>query len=101
LGDAIINTFKALGFWRISLLVLLLLASGSAVYGIYIWVDREDSDALEEDQQIVAVAEGNLVNQVVISGSLQFPTRETLRISPRFGRLRATSFRIWMPRADF
>ena len=79
MGDAIINTFKALGFWRISLLVLLLLASGSAVYGIYIWVGREDSDALEEDQQIVAVAEGNLVNQVVISGSLQFPTRETLK----------------------
>ena len=79
MGDAIINTFKALGFWRISLLVLLLLASGGAVYGIYIWVGREDSDALEEDQQIVAVAEGNLVNQVVISGSLQFPTRETLK----------------------
>lgn len=79
MGDSIINTFKALGFWRISLLALLLLASGGAVYGIYIWVGREDPDALEEDQQIVAVAEGNLVNQVVISGSLQFPTRETLK----------------------
>ena len=79
MGDAIINTFKALGFWRISLLILLLLASGGAVYGVYVWVGREDSDALEEDQQIVAVVEGNLVNQVVISGSLQFPTRETLK----------------------
>ncbi len=79
MGDAIINTFKGLGFWRISLLVLLLAASGGAVYGIYLWVGQDDSDTLEEDQQIVTVAQGNLVNQVVISGSLQFPTRETLK----------------------
>ena len=79
MGDAIINAFKGLGFWRISLLVLLLLATAAAVYGVYLWVGREDSDALEEDQQIVAVAEGNLVNQVSISGSLLFPTRETLK----------------------
>ena len=79
MGDAIINTLRGLGIWRMSLLLLLLLASASAVYGVYLWVDREDSDTLEEDQQIVAVAEGNLVNQVVISGSLLFPTRETLK----------------------
>ncbi len=79
MGDAIINTFKGLGFWRISLLLLLLVASGGAVYGIYLWVGPDDADALEEDQQIVTVAQGNLVNQVVISGSLLFPTRETLK----------------------
>ncbi len=79
MGDAIINTLKGLGLWRISLLLLLLLASAGAVYGVYLWVGREESDTLEEDQQIVTVAEGNLVNQVVISGSLLFPTRETLK----------------------
>ena len=73
LGDAIINTLKGLGFWRMSLLLLLLLASAGAVYGVYLWVGQEESDTLEEDQQIVTVAEGNLVNQVVISGSLLFP----------------------------
>ena len=61
------------------LLLLLLLASAGTVYGVYLWVGQEDSDTLEEDQQIVTVAEGNLVNQVVISGSLLFPTRETLK----------------------
>ena len=61
------------------LLLLLLLASAGAVFGVYLWVGQEDSDTLEEDQQIVTVAEGNLVNQVVISGSLMFPTRETLK----------------------
>ena len=79
MGDAIINTLKGLGFWRMGLLLLLLLASASAVYGVYLWVGQEESDTLEEDQQIVTVAEGNLVNQVVISGSLLFPTRETLK----------------------
>ena len=61
------------------LLLILLLASAGAVYGVYLWVGQEDSDTLEEDQQMVTVAEGNLVNQVVISGSLLFPTRETLK----------------------
>ena len=79
MGDAIINTLKGLGLWRMSLLLLLLLASAGAVYGVYLWVGQEDSDILEEDQQIVTVTEGNLVNQVVISGSLLFPTRETLK----------------------
>ena len=79
MGDAIINTLKGLGIWRMSLLLLLLLASAGAVYGVYLWVGQEESDTLEEDQQIVTVAEGNLVNQVVISGSLLFPTRETLK----------------------
>ena len=79
MGDAIINTLKGFGIWRMSLLLLLLLASAGAVYGVYLWVGQEESDTLEEDQQIVAVAEGNLVNQVVISGSLLFPTRETLK----------------------
>ena len=79
MGDAIINTFRGLGLWRISLLVVLLLGTAGAVYGVYYWVGREDADTLEEDQQIVAVAEGNLVNQVSISGSLLFPNRETLK----------------------
>ncbi len=79
MGDAIINILRGLGIWRMSLLLLLLLASAGAVYGVYLWVGQEESDTLEEDQQIVAVAEGNLVNQVVISGSLLFPTRETLK----------------------
>ena len=79
MGDAIINTLKGLGIWRMGLLLILLLASAGAVYGVYLWVGQEESDTLEEDQQIVTVAEGNLVNQVVISGSLLFPTRETLK----------------------
>ena len=78
MGDAIINAFRGLGFWRIGLLVILLAGTAGAVYGIYFWVTREDADPLEEDQQIVTVAEGDLVNAVSISGSLLYRTRESL-----------------------
>ncbi len=74
------DTFKGLSMWpRVALVVIFLAALGGVAYGIYFWVSDPDQDASAENQQLVPVAMGNVVNQVSINGSLVFPRRESLR----------------------
>ena len=79
MGDAIINTLRALSVLQKGVLVILLLAAAGAVYGVYFWSSGSGQDALEENQQLIPVSTGNLVDEVSISGSLLFPTKEVLK----------------------
>ena len=79
MGDAIINTFRGLSVLQKGVLVILLLAATGAVYGVYFWSSGPGQNALEENQQLIPVSTGNLVDEVSISGSLLFPTKEVLK----------------------
>ena len=79
MGEAIINTLRSLSVLQRGVLVVLLLASAGAVYGVYLWGSGSGQDALEENKQLIPVSTGNLVDQVSISGSLVFPTKEVLK----------------------
>ena len=59
-------------------LVLVLLASGGGVYAGYELSSRAPSTGLADDQQLVPIAYGDLVRQVITSGSLEFPNRQTM-----------------------
>ena len=79
MGEAIINTLRSLSVLQKGVLVVLLLAAAGAVYGVYLWGSGSGQDALEENKQLIPVSTGNLVDQVSISGSLVFPTKEVLK----------------------
>ena len=79
MGDAIINTLRALSVLQRGVLIVLLIAAAGAVYGVYFWSSGPGQDALEENQQLIPVSTGNLVDEVSISGSLLFPTKEVLK----------------------
>ena len=69
---------KALKLWQYLVLAAVLMGAAGATYGAYAGVTRPDGPELEENQQLIPVQFGNLVNQVTTNGSLVFPNREML-----------------------
>ena len=72
------DSLRAIRAWQIVVLVAVPLIVAAAVYGAYAWATREADDGLAEDQQLIPVQRGDLVNDVSISGSLIYSERETL-----------------------
>ena len=77
--EAIWNAIKSLAIWQIIVLLVVLFGSAAAVYFIY--VDRTQSEPTElaENQQLIPIRYGDIVNQVSTNGNLAFPEREVLR----------------------
>ena len=70
--------------WHIVLVVGLLIAGVLAAY-YFIEVARADEQegfGLTDNEQLVAVVRGNLVNQVQTGGTLTLPRRESVRLGP-------------------
>ena len=65
--------------WQILILIVALLGAGGGTFGVYLMVTRSGATELEENQQIVPVQRGDLINQISISGTLSLPSREVLR----------------------
>jgi hypothetical protein len=65
--------------WQAGLVVLVIIATLGATYGGYLLTTRDGDDDLGEDQQLIPVQRGDLINEVSVSGSLMFPNREILR----------------------
>ena len=76
--EAFFNAIKSLKRWQIVVLLLIILGSASATYGVYTEVSASGQTGLAEDQQLIPVRSGSLVNQVSTSGNLVFPERENL-----------------------
>ena len=76
--EAIADALKSLKGWQIAFLAALLLVAAAATFGVYTLVGGSDSVALDENQQLIPVRAGDLVNEVSVNGSLVFPTREVL-----------------------
>ena len=75
---ALVDIFKSLKLWQIGVLVTVLAGAAGATYGVYALVSGPSSTGLSENQQLIPVQYGNLVNQVSTNGSLIFRNRETL-----------------------
>ena len=72
------EAMRAIKIWQIGALVVVLFVGMGAAYGAYAIVTRSDQPDLAEDQQLIPVTKGDLVNDVSVNGSLVFPDRETL-----------------------
>ena len=72
------DNLRAIRAWQIAVLVAVPLIVAATVYGAYAWTTREADDGLTEEQQLIPVQRGDLVNAVSISGSLTYSERETL-----------------------
>ena len=76
--EAIIDSLRSIKLWQATVLVTVLIGGAAAAYAVYAVVDSSDDVALAEDEQVIPVQYGDLVNQVSVSGSLKYPERETL-----------------------
>ena len=76
--QSLLDTFKTLKPWQIGVLAAALAGAVGATYGVYTVVTDSGSDGLAENQQLIPVTRGDLVNDVSINGSLVFPDRDTL-----------------------
>ncbi len=72
------NAFKSLTLWQIAVLTVVLFGAAGATYGGYVRGTSPDLVDLEENQQLIPVKYGDLVNEITTNGSLVFPNRETL-----------------------
>ena len=72
------DALRTLKMWQMATLVVVLVAMGGGTYGGYALLRDGDGGALEEDQSIIPVQRGDLVNDVSISGTLIYPNREAL-----------------------
>ena len=73
-----LDALRTLKLWQIGVLLAVLLGAAGGTYGIYAWLSGSGKVGLAEDQQLVPVQYGDLVNEVSTNGSLMFPNRETL-----------------------
>lgn len=72
------NSVKSLAIWQILVLLALLFGSAAAVFLLYTDFTQTDSAELAENQQLIPVRFGDIVNQVSTNGNVAFPQRETL-----------------------
>ncbi len=56
------ESLRAIRAWQIVVLVAVPLIAAAAVYGAYAWTTREADDGLTEEQQLIPVQRGDLVN---------------------------------------
>ena len=73
------NALKSLSVWQILVLVAVLFGSAGSVYFLYSNATEPDTTELADNQQLIPVQYGAIVNQVSTNGSVTFPERETLR----------------------
>lgn len=74
----VVEALKSLRAWQIGALFALLFAAVAATFGVYTLIGGSGGVTLDENQQLIPVSFGDLVNEVSVNGSLIFPTREIL-----------------------
>ena len=72
------EAIRAIRLWQIGVLVGVLVIGTGLAYGAYSILTRSDQTGVGEDQQLVPVTRGDLVNDVSVNGALVFPNRETV-----------------------
>ena len=56
------DSLRAIRAWQLLVLVAVPLIAAAAVYGAYTWTTGEADDGLTEEQQLIPVQRGDLVN---------------------------------------
>ena len=74
---SVFNSIKTIKLWQVLVVVVVMAAGGGASYLAFTQLITNDG-ASDEDQQVIQVARGNLVQQVTTSGSLLYPNRYAL-----------------------
>ena len=74
----VLDAFGSLTRWQVALMVLVLIAAFGGTFGGYYLATRTSETELGENQLLIPVRLGDLVNEVSISGSLVYPNREAL-----------------------
>ena len=72
----LIAAFKPISIWQAVVLVAVLAGSGVASYSLAGDSQSASALTLSEDQQLIAVQRGDLINSVSINGTVVFPNRE-------------------------
>ena len=72
------DAMRTLKVWQVATLVMVLVAMGGGTFGGYAVLQDDNAGSLEENQSLIPVQRGDLVNDVSISGSLIYPDREAL-----------------------
>ena len=72
------NLLSALRPWQIATLIAVLIIAAVATYVVYTSVTGTDSIKLTEEQQLIPIQRGDLIDQISISGSVNFPERENI-----------------------
>ena len=85
----LVSSLASLGFWRYLALLAILLGSAAGTFAVYDDYTAPEPSALSEEEQLIPVRMGDLVNKVSTSGSLAFPERESVVFNSegRVGRL--------------
>ena len=73
-----LNAIKSLKRWQMVVLIVVLIGVGGSAYTVYGRTNGSAWESLAENQEIVTVQYGDLVNQVSTNGSLVFPEKEAL-----------------------
>ena len=76
--EALWNAVKSLSPWQVIFLALVLFGSGAAVFYFYTDTTQQDTTELSDNQQLIPIRYGDIVNQVSTNGNLDFPERETV-----------------------
>ncbi|MBI4200584.1 MAG: HlyD family efflux transporter periplasmic adaptor subunit [Chloroflexi bacterium] len=71
----VLDTFKTLKLWQVGVLAAVLVGAVGGAYGVYALAAGPGRTRTGENQQLIPVRYGNLVNQVSTNGSLMFPNR--------------------------
>lgn len=79
----LLDAFKVMKPWQIGVMAIVLIGAFGGTFGAYYLISRSDDTGLGDDQQLIPVRLGNLVNEVSVNGSLVFPNRETLTFGTR------------------
>ena len=77
------NVMTTLKLWQLGVLTVVLLGTAGAVAGVFIFVVGSDDNGISDDQQLIPVQLGDLINQVSTSGSLVFPGKEAVTFGTR------------------
>ena len=73
-----IDVIRTIKLWQVGVLLAVLVVGIGTAYGAYAVVTRSDQADVGEDQQLIPVTRGDLVNEVSVNGGLVYPDRESL-----------------------
>ena len=75
---SLLEALKSIRPWQIAVLVGIVVVAAVGGYVGYSRLTAEESTDLGEDQRLVAVRRGDFVNEVSVSGSLEYKDRDSL-----------------------
>ncbi len=75
---SLLEALKSIRPWQIAVLVGIVVVAAAGGYVGYTRLTAEESTNLGEDQRLVAVQRGDFINEVSVSGSLEYKDRDSL-----------------------